>query len=151
MARGLLLQPELVMTWIKKDQDDSRFIGLKNFIERPEDPGDFVALSSISYGITYSSIVSAGNLSPEQAETLKGALRNFRRSLNDDAYFYDFDVDAAGEWADVRFHCRTLSTPMSGETQMEYAIARANQLGVLAPAQERKKYPALTSLIVTYL
>lgn len=149
MATGLLLQPELVIAWISNDPAD----GLRSSVQSLfTNPGNdiYPALSAISYGIAYSSIVNA-KLSQADTAALQSALRSLQRNREKAGSFFDFDLDAATEWADVRFHCKQLKNEPTGEVQIEYAIGRANQCEVLAPRSEQKKYPGLTNLTVRYV
>lgn len=149
MATGLLLQPEFVIAWIRNDPDDPLLAGVSQFFENPAND-IYPALSAISYGVVYSSIVGAASLSQEERTGLQSALRSLQRNRGGDGCFYDFDLDAGTEWADVRFHCRKLASEPTAEVQMEYSIARANQLEILAPRVARNKYPKISNLAVRY-
>ena len=150
MATGLLIQPELVIAWIRNDPDDPLWASVKDFFENP-DNAVYPALSAVSFGIANSSIESATGLSQQQKSALQSALRSLQRNRDGQGSFYGFELDAATEWADVRFHCRQLAQEPTGEVQMEYAIARANQLEILAPRAGHQKYPQISNLTVRYL
>ena len=52
MATGLLLQPEIVIAWIRSDPADTLYTAVADFFEDP-DNDLYPALSTISYGIAY--------------------------------------------------------------------------------------------------
>lgn len=150
MQQGYLLQPELVVAWIRNDQSHPLLARIKDYFEQAQDT-IFPALSSMSYARVYSSINRSDRLSPRDRETLQSSLRRMQHDRADFGHFFTFDLNAAIEWPDVRYHCEGMAHPPHAEVQMEYACARANQLAILAPDSDRALYPAIATLSVVYL
>lgn len=149
MATGVLLQPEFVIAYLKKNPQDPRFTAINEFFDAAH--GDFYpTISSIAYGLARESIQVAKALNNNDKSEMARRLRSLRREQKLRGNFYDFDSEAADEWAIVRQKCATDSIKLDAERQVEYAIALAKNQAILAAAERRNVYLAYPSLVIEY-
>ncbi len=150
MPQGFLLQPEVLIAYIKKKTNDPLYVATNDFF-RDEDNDYYPVTSTISYGTTRSAIAAAPKLTQNQRNDLNNKLRGHLRGQARAGCLFDFDSESADEYAIVRDTCRLKRIALKAEQQYEYAIALAKGFGILSAATARAKYPDYPLLPIEFL
>ena len=147
---GILLQPEFIIAYLKKDANDRRLQALTSYLQGPG-ANHWPTMSVVGYGLSRQSIIAASNLSEHGKREMETRLRSLRRQFKQEGHFYEFDSDSADEWAILRHECSSKDITLDAERQLEYAIALATNQSILAPAQAGDVYLPYPSILIQYL
>ena len=150
MATGILLQPEFIVSYLKRNDNDPRFQAIENFFDSSS--GNYYpTMSVVGYGLTRQSILAAPRMNQHDRREMDTRLRSLRQELKEQGHFHHFEKDSADEWAILRDECSSQKIRIDAERQLEYAIALATNQAILAPAEKQNIYVPYSSIVIEYL